>query len=113
MTPMVIVCCLRRERATTFARYFISLAAAKTRSCVIFGMERAAGAAVRTRETVATERPRCVASVLRLTARGADADLSGDRSGTAWADFGVRVFFFADFGMPKCHILARVHPIPR
>src|SRR5665213_2908428 len=91
MTPMVRVCCLRRERATTLGRYFISAAAAKTRSWVILGMERAAGAEVRTRETVAAERPRWSAIVLRPTERGCWSGTLGR----------LRATFFSDFAMPK------------
>src|SRR5665213_3620624 len=91
MTPMVRVCCLRRERATTLGRYFISAAAAKTRSWVTLGMERAAGAAVRTRETVATERPRWFAIVLRPTERGCASGGLGR----------LRAVFFGDFAMRK------------
>src|SRR5665213_1564157 len=90
MTPMVRVCCVRRERATTLGRYFISAAAAKTRSWVTLGMERAAGAAVRTRETVATERPRWVAIVLRPTERGCASVSFGRLPATFFPDFAMR-----------------------
>src|ERR1700728_1105044 len=101
MTPMVIVCCLRRERATTLGRYFISAAAAKTRSWVTLGIERAAGAAVRTRETVAMERPRCFARVLRLTERGGACPALGIPPDALCTDFAI----------PKCPTLYVSHPM--
>src|ERR1700721_3096793 len=99
MTPMVIVCCLRRERATTLGRYSISAAAAKTRSWVTLGIERAAGAAVRTRETVAIDRPRCLARALRPTEAGGCPVLGIAPDALC-----------TDFAIPKCPTLYVSHP---